>query len=76
MTVENNPLTLALDVGSSSVRAMIFDAQGQALEGVFVQQPYDSDTSADGGAMIDSAMICELIFSAIGEALLQAGDHA
>lgn len=69
-------LTLAVDVGSSSVRAMIFDAQGSALDGVFVQKQYTTDTTPDGGATIDAQMMCDLIFECIDEALSQAGANA
>lgn len=66
-------LTLAVDVGSSSVRAMLFDLQGRAQEGVFVQKPYTTQTTPDGGAMIDPLRITRLIFECIDEAIQQAG---
>lgn len=68
--------TLSIDVGSSSVRAMIFDARGDALDGVFVQKPYTTDTTPDGGATIDPRAMCDRIFGCIDEALSQAGAHA
>lgn len=67
-------LTLAIDVGSSSVRAMAFDQQGRAREGVFVQKPYTTDTTPDGGAMIDPAPLIKMIFACIDEALEQIGE--
>lgn len=68
--------TLAIDVGSSSVRAMLFDEQGCADERVFVQKRYETRTTSDGGSMIDPAEITRLIFECIDEALEQAGENA
>ncbi|MBZ0300066.1 MAG: gluconokinase [Anaerolineae bacterium] len=65
-------LTLALDVGSSSVRAMLFDAQGRAQDGIFVQKPYPSQTTPDGGVMIDPTRITTLILECLDEAVQQA----
>src|SRR5689334_19283284 len=69
-------LTLSIDVGSSSVRAMIFDAQGDALKDVFIQKQYTTDTTTDGGATIDAQTMCDRIFECIDEALSQAGADA
>lgn len=67
---------LSIDVGSSSVRAMIFDVRGGALEGVFVQKQYATDTTPDGGVTIDPHTMCDRIFECIDEALSQAGANA
>jgi gluconokinase len=68
--------TLAIDVGSSSVRAMLFDTQGRPHDRVFVQKPYATQTTPDGGAMIDPVRITELIFECIDDAVQQAGYDA
>jgi gluconokinase len=44
------PAVLAADVGSSSVRAALFDARGREVEGASAQIVRDFRTSADGGA--------------------------
>ena len=69
-------LILAIDVGSSSVRAMIFDRQGRALDGVFAQARYSSDTTPDGGSTIDPGAMCMRIFECIDTVLHQAGPRA
>jgi gluconokinase len=69
-------LILAIDVGSSSVRAMIFDRHGQALDGVFAQARYVPDTTPDGGSTIDPGAMCSRIFKCIDAALQQAGPRA
>lgn len=63
--------TLAIDVGSSSVRAMVFNEQGLAQKDIFVQKPYQSKTTPDGGVMIDPANMNEMIFACIDEAIEQ-----
>ncbi len=67
--------TLAIDVGSSSVRAMLFDQNGQAAADVFVQKPYATQTTPDGGSTIDPARLLPLIFACIDEATQQAADR-
>ena len=47
------PVVVALDVGSSSVRALAFDAEGRAL-GLECQEPYEPDTTPDGGVEVDA----------------------
>lgn len=71
-----NSLILALDVGSSSVRAMIFDVDGVALDDVFVQQKYSLETTSDGGSTIPANSLWELLSFCINGALEQAGERA
>lgn len=59
------PLILALDVGSSSVRAIIYDVRGRAVTAAGTHIPYQMDTTPDGGVEIDPdrlvGIICECI---------------
>src|SRR5258708_33128099 len=71
-----NALILALDVGSSSVRAMIFGREGNALDAVFAQQHYPAQTTPDGGSTVDPDMLCDLIFASIAQVVEQAGAQA
>jgi gluconokinase len=48
-----DPILVALDVGSSSVRAIAFGPEGHAL-GVECQRPYEPTTTPDGGVEIDA----------------------
>src|SRR5436190_12403305 len=43
------PLVLALDVGTSSTRAMLFDRAGQGIDDVEARRPYKLRTTPDGG---------------------------
>jgi gluconokinase len=53
------PVVVALDVGSSSVRALAFDAQGRGL-GLECQEAYEPDTTPDGGVVIDADRLVAL----------------
>lgn len=59
------PLILALDVGTSSTRALLFDRRGRALAGVMAQVPYAPRTTLDGGAELDPrrlfAAVCRVL---------------
>jgi gluconokinase len=60
---------LAVDVGSSSVRAMLCDSQGTELPGTFVRLSYTFEKSADGGATLDADALLGQIFSCIDAVL-------
>jgi len=57
--VPADPILAALDVGSSSVRALAFDRRGESLD-VGVQRPYEPITTPDGGVEIDADRLVEL----------------
>ncbi len=44
---------LSLDIGTSSVRAALFDHKGQRVEGTLVQKSYPLTTGGDGQATLD-----------------------
>jgi gluconokinase len=62
---------LALDIGSSSVRAAIYDGQGKRIEQSFVKNDRRLDITEDGGAEIDAekalAQVIEAIQDVIGK---------
>jgi gluconokinase len=51
------PYVLAIDMGTSSTRALIFDSMGRAIPGTEAQLPYDVRTTADGGVEIDPSLL-------------------
>jgi gluconokinase len=57
-------MVIALDLGTSSARAALYDARGRAVEGRFHQVPYTPTTTADGGVehdparLLDAAAVC------------------
>ncbi len=67
----HDPLVLALDVGTSSVRAIVYDALGRAVEGAGTHTPYQMDTMPDGGVEIDADRLLGITCGAI-DGLLRA----
>jgi len=57
---DSEPLVLTLDVGTSSVRTLLFDAHGCEVQGFGVQLPYQVVTTADGGVEADGDELSEL----------------
>ncbi len=71
-----DPLVLAIDVGSSSVRAMLFDGRARAVERAAARQPYTLHTTAEGASEIPADELLERIWSCIDEVLRRAGPPA
>lgn len=67
------PLVLALDVGTSSVRALLYDAQGRAIEGAESRIAYQMQMTPDGGVEMDADELCALTCRTIDELLQRAG---
>lgn len=59
------PLIATVDVGTSSVRSMAFDARGREIEGFGAQLAYDVTTTADGGVEVDADTLASLVFQAV-----------
>ncbi|MBI3361205.1 MAG: hypothetical protein HY023_08855, partial [Chloroflexi bacterium] len=64
-----SPLILALDFGSSSVRAILVDALGREIEGAVVQTKHSLRTTPDGGAEFPADELIERVCGAV-DALL------
>lgn len=67
---------LAVDIGSSSVRAALYDQSGAHVEGTEVKLDYDLEYTQDGGATKNADEILDLVSRAIDGALSEAGDAA
>ena len=66
------PYVLALDVGTSSVRAVCYDADGYAIEGIDARTQYQMDLKPDGGVEIDAERLVEIICTTIDQCLIRA----
>jgi gluconokinase len=66
------PLILALDVGTSSARAMLYDAGGRALEGIAGRTQYQMEITPEGGVEIDADRLTGIICATIDQCLDQA----
>src|ERR687886_1771285 len=51
------PLILTLDVGTSSLRTMLYDAQGSALPDAEVQITHGANVTPDGGVELDPEVL-------------------
>jgi gluconokinase len=65
---------LSIDVGSSSVRAELYDGAGDNVEGTEVKLDYEFEYTADGGATQDADELFDLVVQAVDGALSAAGD--
>jgi gluconokinase len=61
---------LALDVGSSSVRAFVYDTAGRRVGGA--KLPYGWNTTPGGGVELEAERLLERVVSAIDQTLAQA----
>ncbi len=59
---------LALDIGTSSTRALLFDTQGYSV-GQTAQHSYHNTTTPDGGVQTDAEELCHLTLRCIDELL-------
>src|SRR6266542_257742 len=67
------PLVLAIDIGTSSARVVLYDGRGQAVDGVVAQERYVIRTTADGAAEDDPDAAIERAARCVDAVLRQAG---
>jgi gluconokinase len=70
------PYVLALDVGTSSTRTLLFDANGVAVPGMVSQLKYELNTSPDGEVSVDAEMLTDVVAQTVDEVLKAAGSMA
>lgn len=70
------PRVLALDIGTSSVRAGLFDDAGREVKGGLASRPHTVDVTPDGGAELDPEALLGRVASAVDEVLAAAGGRA
>ncbi len=64
------PLALSIDIGSSSIRSMVFDCDGRSIADCSVQIPYELDSGDDGQVTIDADRVLHTTVACID------GSHA
>lgn len=72
----DRPLVLALDIGSSSVRAALYDGRGRALRGCAVQVPYAWNVGPDGSVRLPHRTLLDLVGQALDEMTTTVGSLA
>src|SRR3712207_4482227 len=65
---------LSVDVGSSSVRAELYDGSGTPVEDSETQLGYELEYAPDGGVTKDADELLDLVVRAIDGTLSNAGD--
>jgi gluconokinase len=60
---------LTIDVGSSSVRAILFDEHLKVIENSIVSRKYNFDVTADGGSTVDVNLLRGLVEECLDEVL-------
>jgi gluconokinase len=68
------PLILTVDVGSSSVRAILFDDQANSVDGMSARRSYEFHTTPDGGVEIPAEMLLNLVIEVLDEVVAKAGN--
>lgn len=69
------PLILALDVGTSSTRALLFDATGAEISGAKAQETYELTVTGEGEVSVDADKLVDVVAHTIDQALQQAGSR-
>ncbi|HEY8287607.1 MAG TPA: FGGY family carbohydrate kinase, partial [Chloroflexota bacterium] len=72
-TQAQDPLILALDVGTSSVRAVLYDGHARPVEGTMVQLAHQMRETVDGGVDTGANQLLARVEDCIDGALRQAG---
>jgi gluconokinase len=76
MHIRKLPLVLTIDIGSSSVRALLFDGDGNVVPGTLARLAQEPRLSADGGAEDDAHTLLERVASCVDQTLQLAGAAA
>src|SRR5688500_1220170 len=63
---------LSLDVGTSSVRASLYDQTGEPVRGLTVQEKHEPDTTPDGGVEMDAEALLQRVLGCAEQVLSQA----
>src|SRR5918998_2571786 len=75
LAVDRAPLIVALDAGTSSVRALAFDSLGRPIVASEEQLPYALETTPDGGATFPAAALFDLTVQAIDGVVARLQDR-
>lgn len=67
MSAPSDPFIVSIDVGSSSVRALLFDSGARRMEGYGAQVPYRIHTIQEGAAEVDPEALAQLTIDCLDE---------
>jgi gluconokinase len=69
---KKSPNILSIDIGTSSVRAMVFDKNAGPVDGLSVQESYKIRVDADGTSEVDADFLVDLVSSCVDDILKKA----
>lgn len=72
----HTPFVLTIDIGTSSVRAILFDATGHVVDEMVAQESHQMATTPDGGAVFDADSVLECTAAVVDQVMAQAGETA
>lgn len=72
----DRPLVLALDIGSSSIRAALHDRRGRTLKGCAVQASYGWDVDPGGSVRLSHRTLLKLVGEVLDQVVRVAGPLA
>ncbi|HVF89613.1 MAG TPA: gluconokinase [Blastocatellia bacterium] len=61
------PLVIAIDLGTSSARAILFDGAGRQVEGLASRVPYRMTVTQDGGAEISADRLVDILAACLDD---------
>ena len=67
---------LSIDIGSSSVRALLYDLHGRQVPGVAARQSWEMRVHPDGTVEWEAGELLEHVYSCVDTALSQAAERA
>jgi gluconokinase len=70
------PLAMAVDIGTSSVRAVTVDGLGRTVDGTESQRPYTVNATADGGVSFPAPALFDLLVACLDDAVAVLGDRS
>jgi gluconokinase len=74
--IPKQPTILALDIGTSSTRALLYTANGTPISGTEAHRTYTVTTSHAGEASVDADFLVDLVARTIDEVLYKAEEQA
>ena len=70
------PYVLSIDIGSSSVRTLLFDRSATEVVDARSQRRYEFESTADGGSEVDANALLGFVASCLDETLARSGSAA
>lgn len=67
-----SPLILAIDIGTSRVRTLVFDRLGRAVQGLEARRPHQIEARTDGTSEGDPDLLLSFVWDCIDETLARA----